>query len=330
VTRADNTTLAHGDAAFSGAQRRRAGVTEQAHGPAISDSCGHPARINHHGRDRVGCPPPMEPAHALTLAIYACIAFAVACWLASVLTQEHSWVDRLWSITPVVYVAGFAVVTRPLEPRLVIMAVLVALWGGRLTYNFARKGGYAKGGEDYRWVEVRSRMSPGAFAVFNIVFIAGFQHALLLLITLPAWVAMSQAPQPLGALDAVAAGSFLLLWLGEALADQQQWRFQSDKKRRKRAGLPIEHSFLTTGLFRWSRHPNFFCEQSIWWSFYVFAIAAGAPWLNVSIVGPVVLTLLFQGSTRLTETLTLRKYPEYADYQRTTPRLFPRPPSRTR
>ncbi len=219
---------------------------------------------------------------------------------------------------------GFAVVTRPAEPRLWLMAVLVALWGGRLTYNFARKGGYARGGEDYRWVELRSRLSPALFAVFNVVFIAGFQHALLLLISLPAWVAMSRAPTPLGPLDAVAAGGFVLLWLGEAIADQQQWRFQSDKKRRREAGEPIERQFLTTGLFGWCRHPNFFCEQGMWWCIYLFGVAAGADWLNGSIAGAVVLTTLFQGSTRLTESLTLRKYPEYAEYQRTTPRLWPR------
>ena len=201
--------------------------------------------------------------------------------------------------------------------------------GGRLTYNFARKGGYARGGEDYRWAEIRSRLPPAGFAVLNVVFIAGFQHALLLLISLPAWVAMSHAPRPLGSLDVVAAGGFLLLLLGETIADNQQWKFQSDKKRRRAAGLPVEHEFLTTGLFRWCRHPNFFCEQGMWWFLYLFGVAAGAPWLNISIIGAVLLTLLFQMSTRLTETLTLRKYPAYAEYQRTTPRLWPRPPSRS-
>ena len=70
----------------------------------------------------------MEPSDALTLAIRACAAFAILCWLLSVLTREYSWVDRLWSITPIVYVGGFAVFTDPLEPRLWLMAILVALW----------------------------------------------------------------------------------------------------------------------------------------------------------------------------------------------------------
>ncbi|MEM7158513.1 MAG: DUF1295 domain-containing protein [Myxococcota bacterium] len=268
----------------------------------------------------------MEPAPALTIAIYSCAAFAGLCWLLSVITKEYSWVDRLWSITPVVYVSWFAFADHP-NPRLLLMAALVALWGGRLTYNFARKGGYAPGGEDYRWAEVRKRISPLTFAVLNVVFVAGFQHVLLLLISLPGWVVMSLPSRPLGMLDAIAAGGFLLFWCGEALADEQQWRFQNDKKRRQKAGLPVRHKFLTTGLFRWSRHPNFFSEQAMWWCFYLFGVAAGAPWLHWSIIGAVLLTALFQMSTRLTEALTLRKYPEYARYQQTTSRLWPWPPS---
>jgi steroid 5-alpha reductase family enzyme len=81
--------------------------------------------------------------------------------------------------------------------------------------------------------------------------------------------------------------------------------------------------FLTRGLFAYSRHPNFFCEISLWWSFYVFAISVTKEAIHWSIVGTILLTLLFQGSTTFTETITLKKYPEYAEYQRTTSRLIP-------
>lgn len=61
---------------------------------------------------------------------------------------------------------------------------------------------------------------------------------------------------------------------------------------------------------------------------YLFGVAAGAPWLNVTLVGPVLLTLLFHGSTNFTEELSAAKYPDYADYQRRTSRLIPRFPAR--
>ena len=260
------------------------------------------------------------------VAAIACAGVALACWLLSVATREYSWVDRLWSIVPIGYAAGFAWASG-LAPRPVLVASLVTAWGARLTFNFARKGGYARGGEDYRWAELRRRMSPAAFQAFNVVFIAGLQNAILLAITLPAWRA-STLEAPLGWLDAVATLVFLALLVGETTADEQQWRFQTDKKARRARGESIEHEFLTTGLFRYSRHPNFFCEQGMWWTLCLFPIAAGGAALDPTFLGALVLTALFHGSSNFTEELSLKKYPSYADYQRTTSRLipwFPRP-----
>ena len=264
--------------------------------------------------------------NALTIAWLGCAAVASLCWVLSVITKEYSWVDRLWSIVPAVYVGWFAWSAGLADPRLVIMTVLATLWAARLTFNFARKGGYAPGGEDYRWPVLRSRMSAAQFQVFNVVFIAGIQNVILLLITLPAAAALEHTGAPLGVLDAIATALFLLFLAGETIADEQQWRFQQAKKAKKARGEPIEEEFLTTGLFRFSRHPNFFCEQAIWWSFYLFAVAAGAGWLHWTILGAVVLTALFQGSTKFTEELTLAKYPRYADYQERVSRLLPLPP----
>jgi len=141
----------------------------------------------------------------LAVPVSICAAVAAACWVLSLLTREYSWVDRLWSILPVVYVGWFAWAAGAHDARLTLMAVLVATWGTRLTFNFARKGGYAPGGEDYRWTELRRRISPPLFQVFNFVFVCAIQNALLLAIALPAWVARQHAGQPLGALDAAAA-----------------------------------------------------------------------------------------------------------------------------
>ncbi len=260
----------------------------------------------------------------LAVAVVACAALAALCWLLSLLTREYSWVDRVWSLAPVGYVAWFAAQTGFRDPRLVLMTVLAALWGARLTFNFARKGGYARGGEDYRWAVLRGMMSPALFQAFNLLFIAAYQNALLLLISLPAWAALREPAAPLGALDLAAAAAFLLLLVGETVADQQQWAFQQAKRRGGAAGP----GFVTTGLFRWSRHPNFFCEQGQWWCFYLFSVAAGAGWVNLSLAGPVLLTLLFLGSTSFTESITSARYPAYREYQRRTSRLVPWFPGR--
>ena len=233
---------------------------------------------------------------------------------------------------PVAYVwvfAGVGIAAGVDATRLIVMAVLVTLWGARLTFNFARKGGYT-GMEDYRWAILRARMTPGHFQAFNVFFIVIYQNLLLVLITLPTLVAL-QHPTPFGVWDAVFTVLFLAFLVGEFVADQQQWAFHQAKQR---AGGNLEPGFVTTGLFRFSRHPNFFFEQAQWWMIYALgAVAASGAglWggvLNASIVGAVLLTVLFIGSTIFTESISAAKYPAYAEYRRRTSMLVPLPPRR--
>ncbi|MFD4959013.1 DUF1295 domain-containing protein [Microbacterium sp. NPDC058389] len=266
----------------------------------------------------------MDPL--LLVLIVAGIA-AAFCWITSLVTNETSWIDRVWSIVPVIYVWIFAVaaLVGGLDAtRLLVMAILVTAWGARLTFNFARKGGYT-GMEDYRWAILRGRMSRWQFQLFNLFFIVLFQSALLVLITLPAYIAW-QHPSPFNGWDAAFSALFVAFLVGETVADQQQWRFHQAKKA---AGGVREPGFLTTGLFAYSRHPNFFFEQAQWWAFYaigaVALVADGGGWLNWTIVGAVLLSVLFLGSTIFTESISSAKYPAYRDYQRATSMLVPLP-----
>jgi steroid 5-alpha reductase family enzyme len=267
--------------------------------------------------------------HPLLIVIAVAGAVAAFCWIASLVSRDHSWVDRLWSIVPVVYVWIFAGAAGFADPRLTLMAVLVTLWGARLTFNFARKGGYT-GVEDYRWPILRARMSAPAFAVFNILFIVLYQHALLVLITLPALTAYENRGTPLGALDLLVAAVFLAFLLGETIADQQQWNFHRAKRAAIAAGREPETRFLQTGLWRFSRHPNFFFEQAQWWAFFFFGAVAAGSVLQWTVLGAALLTGLFVGSTIFTESITRSKYPEYADYQARVSAIVPLPPRRAR
>ncbi|GAA5203260.1 DUF1295 domain-containing protein [Microbacterium jejuense] len=266
----------------------------------------------------------MDPL--LLVLIVAGVA-AAFCWITSLVTNETSWIDRLWSIVPVIYVwifAAAALIAGLDATRLVVMAVLVTAWGARLTFNFARKGGYT-GMEDYRWAILRGRMTRWQFQLFNLFFIVLFQSGLLVLIALPAYIAW-QHPSPFTGWDAVFSALFAAFLIGEAVADQQQWRFHQAKKA---AGGTLAPRFLTTGLFAHSRHPNFFFEQAQWWAFYaigaVALVADGGSWLNWTIVGAVLLSVLFIGSTVFTESISSAKYPAYREYQRTTSMLIPLP-----
>jgi steroid 5-alpha reductase family enzyme len=243
-------------------------------------------------------------------------------WVLSLVTGEHSWVDRIWSIIPVVYVWVFAGFAGFQDARLDLMAILVTLWGIRLTFNFARKGGYEPGGEDYRWEILRGRMKRWQFSIFNLFFIVIYQNTLLLLIALPAWTAYEHRT-PLNALDILIAAVFLALLIGETVADQQQWNFHQEKKADLAAGRQPQARFLQSGLFRFSRHPNFFFEQAQWWVLFLFGCVAAGSVLQWTVIGPLLLTGLFIGSTVFTESISRSRYPEYAEYQQRTSPIVP-------
>ncbi|HEY2792874.1 MAG TPA: DUF1295 domain-containing protein [Micromonosporaceae bacterium] len=265
--------------------------------------------------------------NALQVCLWILAAVCAVVWVTSLITYEHSWVDRIWSIIPIPYVAVFAGFAHFRDARLDVMLGLVVLWGARLTFNFARKGGYRPGGEDYRWQVLRERMPKWQFQLFNLFFITIYQNVLLLLITLPAYTAYKHRGG-FGFLDVLAALVFLAFLVGETVADQQQWNFHAAKRAEVASGREPDPRFLQAGLFHYSRHPNFFFEQAQWWVVFLFgAIAAGSV-LQPTVLGAVLLTLLFVGSTRFTESISRSKYPEYADYQATTSAVIPWFPKR--
>jgi len=214
------------------------------------------------------------------------------------------------------------------------MLIMSVCWGVRLTYNFWRKGGYNYADEDYRWQPLRKAITPyPVWLLFNAFFICIFQISLLYLISSPASIVYQAGSKiAFGSLDVFLLFLFFFLLSIESIADQQQWNFQNEKARRVEKGIEATGDyrlgFLTSGLFQFSRHPNFFAEISLWWVMYAFGAAATGQWLNWTIIGPVLLTLLFQGSTSFTERLTLAKYPEYAKYQLSTSRLIPMLPGK--
>lgn len=274
----------------------------------------------------------------ILLIIAACSA--AYCFIVGELTRNNSQMDKLWSILPAIYVwvvawkSGF-------EMRLVVMALLATAWGIRLTLNFALKGAYTwkfwAGDEDYRWPWLRKRKEFQPYwkwVLFDLLFISIYQNFLVLLTTLPAVAAMGSA-RAFGWQDVIAA--LLMAWfIGyEAVADIQQWRFQSTKWAMIKAGKKLEElpspynkGFNSTGLWSVSRHPNYFAEQSIWVCFYLFSIAAGAGVLNWTICGAVLLILLFMGSSWLGEYISKSKYPEYVNYIKIVNRYFPGRPYR--
>ena len=176
----------------------------------------------------------------LVLVLIVAAVTCAGCWIASLLTKDTSWVDRIWSIVPAVYAWIFAIagMLDGNDPwRLLFMALLVTAWAVRLTFNFARKGGYT-GMEDYRWAILRGRMRPWQFQLFNLFFIVLYQNALLVLITLPALVAW-QNPASLNRADVVFAALFAAFLVGEFVADHSSGTSIARKPQRAGASSPV-------------------------------------------------------------------------------------------
>jgi len=279
---------------------------------------------------------PNDTQLSIVHALVPIYAYATAyCVIAGELTKNVSQVDRLWSIIPAVYAGYAAYFLNFASERANLMMICVVVWSVRLTYNFSRRGGYSswlpwEGDEDYRWELLRGmtpfKGNPIAWSLFNIFFICVYQMGLLLLITLPV---IFSASSPISLTDFVLAGVFLALVLYEATADNQQYAFQTEKYRRINSNEVLGEyygaGFITTGLWAFSRHPNYFAEQSIWIVFYGFSVSATGAWFNPTGLGAVLLVLLFQGSAQFSEEITAKKYPLYKKYQDRTSCFVPFP-----
>ena len=157
------------------------------------------------------------------------------------------------------------------------------------------------------------------------VCISLYQMGLILLITLPALRSLEGAP--LGWTDYLIAALLLLFIVIETVADKQQWNYHKEKKKALAEGgeLPDKYNkgFVHTGLWGLVRHPNYAAEQAIWIIFYLFSVAATGSWLNWSVMGAILLVLLFLGSSHFSESISAGKYPAYAEYQNRVPRFLP-------
>ncbi len=277
-----------------------------------------------------------EQIETLKFLGYIVAGSAAFCFIVGELTGNNSQMDKLWSLLPIAYVWVIAV-KGGLSTRLVVMAILATIWGIRLTFNFARKGAYRlrfwEGNEDYRWSVVRSgppfKGNKTAWMLFDLFFISIYQNVLVLLITFPALVSMTSTA-PFGWVDAVAAVCTLGFILYETIADEQQWAFQTRKWAMINSGQkledlpePYKKGFNTTGLWKLSRHPNYFAEQGTWIAFYIFSIGAGVGVFNWSIIGALLLVVLFLGSSALSEQISASKYPEYNNYCKSVSKFFP-------
>lgn len=244
------------------------------------------------------------------------LILATVVWLVSLVRRDASLADPAWGFGfPAM--AGLAWSGSP-DPgsRGQLLLLLTSLWGCRLgIYLLWRNLGH---GEDRRYRVMREHHGP-AFWWRSWFTVFALQAVLLWWVGLPVQVAIQQGGDLFRPSDLL----FLPLWcfglFWESVSDWQLARFQADPANAGRV--------LDRGLWRYSRHPNYFGDFCVWWALYGLAGPAGAWWTLLSPIS-MTLLLLFVSGVRLTESTIQSRRPEYAEYQRRTNAFFPGPPRR--
>ena len=247
------------------------------------------------------------------LAVILILAFAA--WGSSLPRRDVSIVDSIWPLFFLAAAVTYALTAPHAGPRATLVLVLAAVWAIRLAaYLTWRNWGEP---EDRRYRAIRSHYEP-YFALKSLYLIFGLQGALAWIISLPLLAAIA-APTHFGLLDLAGVGLWTLGFGFESIADWQLARFKA---------IPANHGrVMAQGLWRYTRHPNYFGDFCVWWGFYLLASAAGGWW---SIIGPLLMSLLLlkvSGVALLERDIGERR-PAYRDYVRRTNAFFPGPPKR--
>ncbi len=265
----------------------------------------------------IGHAAPFE--HPISVALAADVAATVVIFGFSVAFRNSSFYDPYWSLAPLPIAVYWLL--RPEFPgvnpiRMGAVLALLTLWSLRLTWNWLR-GWQGLGHEDWRYLDLQQ--SSGR--AYWLVSFSGIHMAPTLWVftgCLSLYVSLAAGREPFGPLDllalAVAGGS---IWL-EARSDKQLKRY--------RESGPAPQEFLRSGLWAWSRHPNYLGEMGFWWGLYLFGLAANPSWWW-TIAGPLSITLMFRFiSLPMIETRMRERRPGYADYAARSSLVLPRSP----
>jgi steroid 5-alpha reductase family enzyme len=250
------------------------------------------------------------------LAVVAGLTGAI--WLLSLVTRDVSKIDIFWG-------PGFAILAwiyylqgNDETLRQLMVPSLVTLWGLRLgAYIYWRGRGQR---EDYRYAEMRERWGP-RFPLVSLAIVFWLQAVLMWVIAIPLLLVQHAAqPSLFGLRDSIGVGLFALGFFFETVGDLQMSRFKADPANRGKV--------LDTGLWRYTRHPNYFGDAALWWGIWILTSAAeGAAW---TIASPLLMTFLLlkvSGVSLLEQGLEKTK-PAYREYVRRTSAFIPWPPKR--
>ncbi len=250
----------------------------------------------------------------LTAAALLAVVFSLGWWWAKRL-DNYSIVDALWALSFAPIAAIYATLCDGWLPRRIVIGALIAVWGLRLGIHLATRIAQHHPQEDPRYQILREKWTnPWAFLVF---FLA--QGLLAWLLTLPVYLICNDATDSLQWLEVVGFAVWSIGLIGESIADHQLKKFARNHK--------SDNAVCRQGLWRYSRHPNYFFQSLLWWGLFLAALAAPYGWLAILAPLAMLYTLLRVTGIPLTEKLSLKKRGDaYRHYQETTSAFVPLPP----
>jgi steroid 5-alpha reductase family enzyme len=250
----------------------------------------------------------------LLLAGWAAMALLVAVLWAVSWRRNAGIIDVAWSGGIGVLVLACIPFVEGYGPRKWLAAGLAAVWSFRLAYHILRR--FLREPEDGRYQDLRAHWGDRARPYLFWFFEA--QAVLVALFVLPVLIAMRNPEPRWTAWDVAGVAVWLAAVLGETIADRQLRRFRDDPANRG--------TTCRSGLWAWSRHPNYFFEWVHWWAYLL--IAAGDPQWWLALLGPAVMLFFLLKVTGIpaTEARARKSRADYADYQRTTSAFVPWPP----
>jgi steroid 5-alpha reductase family enzyme len=258
--------------------------------------------------------PLLEPWLILTLGAGLLSILFAATWMLSVKLDNYSFVDVTWALSFAPISLLYAVCNSGWEPRRTAIALLVSAWSLRLgSYLWRRVAGHHPH-EDVRYAVLRKKWSANPPRAFFHFFLA--QAVLVWLLMLPVFLITRQASTAFHWLEVAGLGLWFIALLGEGVSDAQLARFKKTNTDRL--------AICQDGLWRFSRHPNYFFQSLLWWGLFLMALPA--PWGWTAIIAPLAMLhfLLNVTGIPLTEKLSVEKRGDvYREYQRTTSAFVP-------
>lgn len=248
--------------------------------------------------------------HIYTAGLMAIGLFSFCGWLVSLARDNVTHVDSMWSIFIGMSAYSYALFFFELTPRTSLVLWLVTIWALRLCAYLTWRNWSPH--EDHRYAEIRKNNEPH-FWLKSLYIVFGLQAVLAWTISMPLFGAI-ESKSTLNYWDFVGALIVIVGFLWESIADWQLAVFKANAANKEKV--------LDSGLWRYSRHPNYFGECCVWWGFYLIAYAGGAWW---SIASPILMTLLLlkvSGVALLEKDIGERR-PEYAEYIKRTNAFFP-------